>query len=190
LGRSRQQPREAIRIEAFDGPGDVASKARPSSPTGVLAMHDRRRFLKVVGVAACAWGGSSLATACYGGADGETGQQPATGSFPAGNVKDLSVGSIVPVADKPVVIARDAAGLYAMSTICTHQQCDIRKSGAVRNDGLDCGCHGSRFDRNGSPIAGPAPRALDHYQVTLAADGSVTINASQVVSADTRTPVP
>ena len=54
----------------------------------------------------------------------------------------------------------------------------------------DCACHGSQFDRNGNPVSGPARSLLDHYRVDLAADGTITVQAGNIVAESTRTAVP
>ncbi len=41
---------------------------------------------------------------------------------------------------------------------CTHQGCVLRKDDAL--DTWDCPCHGSRFDKDGKPLQGPAVRSL------------------------------
>jgi Rieske Fe-S protein len=142
----------------------------------------RRRFLKLAGAST-----ALLASACGTSEDGPSG---ATGPIAAGNARDVPVGTLRGVGDQPLVIGRDASGLYAVSTICTHQRCNIRTSGQITANGFDCNCHGSRYDANGSVTRGPATRALDHYQVKLEADGSIIIYAGQVVDKDARIAVP
>jgi Rieske Fe-S protein len=87
-----------------------------------------------------------------------------------------------------VVVARDAGGVYAMSAVCTHAGCLLDDSSSTIAAGLFCPCHGSSFDGNGGVTGGPARSPLQHYAVTLAADGSITVDGSQPVSPDTRTP--
>src|ERR1700690_1096883 len=87
------------------------------------------------------------------------------GIVKAGGASDLSVGEIKPIANAPVFIARDANGVYAMSTTCTHAGCDL--SGGVSNSNISCFCHGSVFDVNGNVLRGPAQSPLVHYQVTI-----------------------
>jgi Rieske Fe-S protein len=106
-----------------------------------------------------------------------------TGPIAAGNVKDLPSGSFRVMGE--VALGRDAGGVYAMSAVCTHAGCPTVVNGA----GLYCPCHGSIFDHDGNVTRGPARRALPHYQVDIAADGAITVQASMVVAADTRTPV-
>jgi cytochrome b6-f complex iron-sulfur subunit len=88
-----------------------------------------------------------------------------------------------------VVVARDTDGIYAMSAVCTHAGCLVDDMAATIAAGLYCPCHGSAFDGEGIVTRGPAPLALQHYVVTIAADGSITVDGSQPVAASTRTPV-
>lgn len=101
----------------------------------------------------------------------------------------VAVGSLAPVGDQAVVLGRDAGGLYAMTAICTHAQCNIRDSGTVSASGLSCGCHGSQFDANGNVIQGPATSPLRHFEVLIETDGTITINADKEVASSVRTPV-
>ena len=87
------------------------------------------------------------------------------------------------------LVARDADGVYAMSAICTHAGCFLDDGSQTIAAGLDCPCHGSRFDGNGAVTEGPANTPLQHYAVVIAADGSITVDGTQPVSADTRTPI-
>ena len=137
----------------------------------------RRRFLVTVACGATAFG-------CGGGT------KAASGPIAGGSIKAVSVGYFAFVSGQPVVLARDARGLYAMTAICTHDECDISTSGGVDSSGLHCDCHGSRFDKNGNVARGPAGSALEHYRVDLAADGAITVQAGTIVGADARTTVP
>jgi Rieske Fe-S protein len=108
------------------------------------------------------------------------GSQP-SGPIAAGNLKDLPPGTFRVMGE--IAIARDSGGVYAMSAICTHAGCPTKVSGP----GLFCPCHGSRFDENGQVTRGPARAPLPHFQVDIAADGTITVQASTVVGADART---
>ena len=111
---------------------------------------------------------------------------PPTGQIGAGNISALAVGSLLVMTN--FVVARDANGVYAMSAVCTHAGCLLDDSASTIAAGLGCPCHGSTFDGNGSVTAGPARSPLQHYAVTIAADGSITVDGSQPVSSSTRTP--
>jgi len=55
-----------------------------------------------------------------------------------------------------VAVVRDGDGFHAMSLVCTHLGCTV----AVTPAGILCPCHGSRFDRRGEVLEGPANRPL------------------------------
>ena len=141
----------------------------------------RRVFLRVVGGSA----GLGVASLC-GLSCSSTGP---SGKVDAGNVSDVAVGTISAVTGMSVAIARDEGGLYAMTLICPHEDCDMEYDGTIAETGITCTCHGSEFDVNGAVTRGPASTALEHYAVTVDSAGAITINADQVVDAATRTAV-
>ena len=53
---------------------------------------------------------------------------------------------------RSVALFRDADGVYAISTICTHLGCVVHSN----TEGFECPCHGSRFDKLGKVLNGPA----------------------------------
>ena len=149
-------------------------------------MSSRRRFLELSCTALGSAALGKLVVAC----SSATGQTPAHGPIPGGNVSNMPVGSLNVVPGQPVVLARDTRGLYAMSTICSHLQCDMRNDGAIAPTGLNCYCHGSRYDANGVVLSGPAGSPLVHYAVDLSSAGDITIQASKIVDKSLRTAVP
>jgi Rieske Fe-S protein len=143
---------------------------------------DRRQLLRLAGgtVAVVA----ATAVGC-----GDPTATELSGPVAAGNVSDLSAGTWRAVGDSAVV-GRDAQGLFAMSTVCTHARCPAGLVSRQVSDGLYCGCHGSRFDGQGAVTQGPAARPLAHYRVDLAADGGLTVRGDVRVAATDRTAVP
>lgn len=78
---------------------------------------------------------------------------------------------------RSVALFRDANGVHAVSTICTHLGCIVKPTA----EGFECPCHGSRFAADGSVVKGPAPRALAWVKV----GGS---GGTYVVDEDVRVP--
>ncbi len=115
-------------------------------------------------------------------------QSPA-GPVAAGNVADVRVGSLQAVGSESVLLGRDTGGLYAMTRVCTHlgQLVSIVTVGSTTV--LHCYGHGSEFTMNGAVTTGPATSPLEHFRVDLADDGSITIQAGQLVTPDARTQV-
>jgi len=86
-----------------------------------------------------------------------------------GKTTDFAVGSvrIVRVERDPVLLIHTASGQFrALSARCTHLGCVVQYQDSPAPH-FACNCHGSQFDFNGNNIAGPAPRPLPPYRVTL-----------------------
>jgi cytochrome b6-f complex iron-sulfur subunit len=63
------------------------------------------------------------------------------------------------------VIIINSGGTYiALSSVCTHQGCQITYNPSAGN--LPCNCHGSLFNLSGSVLNGPADAPLATYPVT------------------------
>ncbi len=108
------------------------------------------------------------------------------GLIAAGPLADLEVGDLVPVTGTGVAVGLDEGGVYSVTTICTHLQCDMAEQGSVSAEELVCDCHNSRFDATGEPTAGPAIRPLDFFAVELDEAGELTVNADEVVAPEWR----
>jgi len=99
-----------------------------------------------------------------------------------GPLSSYPVGTNVTLADQHLYVQRDQAGIYAISTVCTHLGCIVRRV----DTGFDCPCHGSRFDRDGRVTRGPAPKSLAWYRVEVMPGGRLVVDRSQVVPPGTK----
>jgi Rieske Fe-S protein len=91
----------------------------------------------------------------------------------AGSALDEVGGAVLvqSVAGEFLVARTGAATFSAVDAVCTHQSCTVtRQDGSI----YVCPCHGSRYDRSGRVIGGPAPASLRQFATTFA-DGVVTI---------------
>lgn len=107
---------------------------------------------------------------------------------PAGNIRALAVGAILLVPEVEACVLRDAAGIYALTLVCTHEGCDIALEGSVSASGIVCNCHGSQFDLNGTVIVGPANEDLQHLLVSADTHGDLTVHSGVVIDPATRLP--
>lgn len=73
-----------------------------------------------------------------------------------------------PSEDAPIFLVRDeeSDSYLAILLECTHRQCTVNPEG----EELQCPCHGSRFDRQGKVVEGPAKRDLPAYPVASDAE--------------------
>jgi cytochrome b6-f complex iron-sulfur subunit len=158
--------------------------SEPKNDNGQSPLLGRRQLLRLAGTATGALFFAKALPACQ-----NPKGSPPTGPVSAGNVSSLKVDTLQ-VLSSNVVIARDSQGVYAMSAVCTHAGCLVEdsSSGAI-SQGVSCPCHGSLFDGNGGVTRGPARSPLEHYKVTIATDGSITVDGSAPVSADVRVPI-
>jgi cytochrome b6-f complex iron-sulfur subunit len=77
-----------------------------------------------------------------------------------------NTGKIVPFGTVPVIVVRTAAGeLRAFSATCTHLTCTVQYRPDLEH--IWCACHNGHYDLNGRNIAGPPPRPLDAFDVTV-----------------------
>jgi Rieske Fe-S protein len=82
---------------------------------------------------------------------------------------DVPVGSGVITGD--IVVTQPSAGvLKAFSAVCTHAGCTVAK---IANGTIDCPCHGSKFNLDGTVATGPATRALDPKPISVQGDSIV-----------------
>jgi Rieske Fe-S protein len=82
---------------------------------------------------------------------------------------DVPVGSGV-IVDEIVVTQPSAGEFKGFSAICTHQGCVVSK---VADGTIDCPCHGSKFNLDGSVANGPATKPLEPAAVTVQGDSIV-----------------
>ncbi len=61
-----------------------------------------------------------------------------------------------------IILVKSEDSVKAFEAKCTHLGCSIKK---IEGDELVCSCHGSRFNREGKAIRGPAINSLKELEV-------------------------
>jgi len=97
----------------------------------------------------------------------------------AGSPDDHPVNSVTFLLDQQVYIVRTKDGFYAVSAICTHLGCITQWK--PEDELIECPCHGSKFTRTGVKVAGPAPRPLPHFSITLTLDGELQVDKLEMI---------
>ena len=104
-----------------------------------------------------------------------TAAPPASGgpAAPAANViaktVDVPVGSGL-IVDKIVVTQPVAGQFKGFSSTCTHKGCTVDK---IADGTIDCPCHGSKFNLDGSVAKGPAQKPLEVQAIAVEGDSIV-----------------
>ena len=68
--------------------------------------------------------------------------------------------------------------MYALKAVCTHLGCT--PNWLSTEEKFKCPCHGSGFYASGINFEGPAPRPLERVRISLADDGQILIDQTQI----------
>jgi len=78
---------------------------------------------------------------------------------------------ILPVHENPVEFLRTPVSVSARSLKCTHLGCEVSWVEAERS--YKCPCHEGTFDEEGRVVAGPPPRPLRVFTVSIEGDAAL-----------------
>jgi cytochrome b6-f complex iron-sulfur subunit len=100
--------------------------------------------------------------------------------FKVGTPADFAYGAPTFLVDEKIFVFRDRdKGFAVASGVCTHLGCTVAYFQSDHR--FHCPCHGSVFASNGAVVHGPAPKALQWFEVTLARDGQLRVDKDKVV---------
>jgi cytochrome b6-f complex iron-sulfur subunit len=97
-----------------------------------------------------------------------------------GHINDYPLNEFSFIPAKKIYVYRARHLIRVVSAVCTHLGCTVNKT----DQGFQCPCHGSKFDKTGKCCAGPASRPLDRFQVQVSEKGQMTVNLRQIVDSD------
>jgi cytochrome b6-f complex iron-sulfur subunit len=88
----------------------------------------------------------------------------------------------LPLADTvypEVLLTTMRQGIVVLSQKCPHLGCRVPE--CKTSQWFECQCHGSQYNRVGEKKGGPAPRGMDRFPATIAANGDVTVNTGNSI---------
>jgi Rieske Fe-S protein len=141
---------------------------------------DRRTVLRGVAVTGVLGASGSLLAACGGddsggGSAGESNGSGGSGGTSAtalGAASEVPVGGGVIFADQKVVVTQASQDNFqGFSAVCTHQGCTV---GEVVDGTINCPCHGSKFNLDGTVANGPATKPLSPKKIDVKG-GNITL---------------
>ncbi len=77
------------------------------------------------------------------------------------------------------------AGLMALYQKCVHLGC--RVPWCQSSQWFECPCHGSKYNKWGEWVSGPAPRGLDRFPSEIDDNGDLLVNTGVIVTGPART---
>lgn len=92
-------------------------------------------------------------------------------SITAGVIQDFPIGTskIIRFGRKPILVIRKQNGDFrAFSATCTHLDCNVQFKSDTEQ--IWCACHNGFYNLEGKNIAGPPPKPLAQYRVTISED--------------------
>lgn len=102
-------------------------------------------------------------------APGTSAPGPAAPANAIATTAEVPVGSGV-IVDEIVVTQPSAGEFKGFSAICTHKGCTVDE---VADGTINCPCHGSKFNLDGSVANGPATKPLEAKTVSVQGDSIV-----------------
>lgn len=100
--------------------------------------------------------------------------------FKVGKPEDFADNSATYLEDQKLFIVRKGNAYLALSAVCTHLGCTVRSD--ADGEGFFCPCHGSRYKSDGKNYAGPAPKPLEAYELTLSPLNELVVDKRSLVS--------
>ena len=102
--------------------------------------------------------------------------------------------------DERLFVYREGKTYHAISAVCTHLGCTVRAEALPQPQTVTvggasmrlthrylCPCHGSKYTGDGTNVAGPAPRPLAWYHLSIATDdGQLVVDLAREVGHDFR----
>lgn len=85
--------------------------------------------------------------------------------LPAGTMKTVILGG------RKIALACVEGEYFAVSDVCTHEECSLGTEGFLDDGVITCGCHGAQFDiKTGDVMQLPATQPLKTYEVKVEND--------------------
>ncbi len=103
--------------------------------------------------------------------------------FSVGFPADYAPGTVTTLKARKVFVLREGDSFKVISVICQHLGCAVHWS--KEKNIFECPCHGSKYYKNGVNFAGPAPKPLYHYDISVADDGKLVVNTEKIVPINT-----
>jgi cytochrome b6-f complex iron-sulfur subunit len=148
---------------------------KPEAASGM----DRRQFFVKVGLGSIAVAGMGTAVFAYQFLSPNVLYEPSP-VVNAGKPDSYAPDSVTLDPATGIYVVRAAEGFYSLSAVCTHLGCLTAWKAELGI--IACPCHGSKFNRDGVKVAGPAPKPLPWLRMWLSDDGDLMVDRSTTLT--------
>lgn len=94
----------------------------------------------------------------------------------AGKPESYPMDSVTLDVNSGIYVIHAKEGFFALGAVCTHLGCLTAWKPELGI--IACPCHGSKFERTGQKIAGPAPKPLPWLRVWMSDEGELMVDRS------------
>ena len=101
-------------------------------------------------------------------------EPPRQTKFDLGPEKDFPPGSRTVIPEAGAILLHNSDGFTALSLVCPHLGCIVEEKAG----GFACPCHGSRFDKNGALVRGPAAVSMKTLRVEMTPEGNLILQTN------------
>src|SRR5271169_5777666 len=141
---------------------------------------DRREFFVRVGLGSMAIAAAGTAAFAYQFLSPNVLYEPSP-VVNMGKPESYQPDSVTLDVDARIFVIHDKEGFFALNAVCTHLGCLTAWKPDLGI--IACPCHGSKFNRDGAKITGPAPRPLPWLRMWLSDEGDLMVDRSNLIAA-------
>ncbi|MGA2355378.1 MAG: Rieske 2Fe-2S domain-containing protein [Terriglobales bacterium] len=134
---------------------------------------DRRRFFLKLGIGSLGIAAAGTVAFAYQYLEPNVLYEPSP-VVNVGRPEGYALNSVTLDVNAGIYIIHSQEGFFSLSAVCTHLGCLTTWEPALNV--ITCPCHGSKFDRNGAKIEGPAPKPLPWLKMSLTDDGELIVD--------------
>ena len=99
-----------------------------------------------------------------------------------GKPERYALNSVMLDVNSGIYIIHSQEGFFSLSAVCTHLGCLTTWQPEINM--ITCPCHGSKFNRDGAIVEGPAPKPLPWLRMWVNDDGELMVDRATKVAAE------
>jgi cytochrome b6-f complex iron-sulfur subunit len=99
-----------------------------------------------------------------------------------GKPERYALNSVMLDVNSGIYIIHSQEGFFSLSAVCTHLGCLTTWQPEINM--ITCPCHGSKFNRDGAIVEGPAPKPLPWLKMWMNDDGELMVDRATKVAAE------